>query len=261
VLQDDPLLQNDKELRMFCFIVKGDIDTETNTGAMRRDWEQVQTLAQDLGNAKWQYRALAQLGIAAFYDADLETARKDVGTALAAATKAGDAGAQIRILTILAHGFVDSKMYEQALAYLDNAIKIANLIPDAGYQFLAQELRIEALIGLRQLAAAQQVDEEVLTRARETGRTIQEATALGLGIKVAEGRNDRTQALAKLEQAITLSEAAGLTRLLAEVYSRAAEIHRESGDLEKAEHFAELASASTQTSGDLWAAGAAADTR
>src|SRR3984957_7285341 len=31
-LDDDPLLQNDKELRMFCLIVKGDIDTETNTG-------------------------------------------------------------------------------------------------------------------------------------------------------------------------------------------------------------------------------------
>ena len=105
-LEDDPLLQNDKELRMFCFIVKGDIDTETNTGAMKQDWEQVQTLAQELGNTKWQYRALAQLGIAAFYDADLETARKDVGAALAAATKAGDVGAQIRILTILANGLM-----------------------------------------------------------------------------------------------------------------------------------------------------------
>src|SRR5450432_254028 len=67
-LEDDPLLQHDKELRMFCLIVKGDIDTETNTGAMRQDWEQVQTLAHDLGELKWQYRALAQLSMAAFYD-------------------------------------------------------------------------------------------------------------------------------------------------------------------------------------------------
>ena len=52
-LQNDPLLQNDKELRMFCFIVKGDIDTETATAAMRQDWEQVQTLARDLGDKKW----------------------------------------------------------------------------------------------------------------------------------------------------------------------------------------------------------------
>ena len=60
-------------------------------------------------------------------------------------------------------------------------------------------------------------------------------------------------ALATLHQAITLGESAGLTRLLAGVYGRAAEIHRESGDLENAERFAELSSASTQASGDLWA--------
>src|SRR5260370_12426555 len=95
---------------MFCLIVKGDIDTETNTGAMRRDWEQVRTLARGLGNTKGQDRALAQLGIAAFYDADLENARKDVGAAVAAATTAGDAGAPIRWLAVLREGVVQSKI-------------------------------------------------------------------------------------------------------------------------------------------------------
>jgi len=59
--------------------------------------------------------------------------------------------------------------------------------------------------------------------------------------------------LATLQQAIDLGETAGLPRVLAAVYSRAAEIHRESGDLEKAERSAELAAASTQASGDVWA--------
>jgi CHAT domain-containing protein len=202
---------------------------------------------------KWQYRALAQLGIAAFYDADLETAGKNVGTALAAATKARDAGAQIRFLTILAHGFVESKMYEQALAYIENAIKIATATPDTGYQFPAQEIRIAALIGLKQLDTAQQVVAEFLTRARETRRSVHEATALVFAADVALARNDRQAALATLQQAIDLGETAGLPRVLAAVYSRAAEIHRESGDLEKAERSAELAAASTQASGDVWA--------
>ncbi len=252
-LEDNPLLQNDKDLRMFCLIVKGDIDSETTTGAMKQDWEQVQKLAQELGNTKWQYRALAQLGIAAFYNADLKTATNDVGTALAAATKAGDPGAKIRMLTILANGLVESKMYEQGLAYLDNAIKIATDTPDAGYQFAAEDLRIDALIGLGQLDAAQEKDKEVLARARGTHRTVQEAYALRLAASIAEARNDRETALARLDQAIALGEASGQMRLLADVYSRAAEIHRQRGDLEEAEHFAELASASTQSSGDLWA--------
>src|SRR5579863_8378255 len=178
-LEDDPLLQNDKELRMFCFIVKGDVDTETDTGAMRQDWEQVQILARDLGDTKWQYRALAQLGIAAFYDADLETAGKDVGTALAAATKARDAGAQIRMLTILGNGLLASKMYEQALAVVDNALKIASATPETGNQFGTQELRINILIGLGQLDAAQRAVEELLKSARETHNAPHETNLYG----------------------------------------------------------------------------------
>lgn len=251
-LEDDPLLQHDKEIRMFCLIVKGDIDTEINTGAMRQDWEQVEILAHGLGDKKWQYRALAQLGIAAFYDADLETARNDVRTALAEATTAGDAGAQIRVLTILGNGLVLSKMYEQALPYLEKAISVASAIPDSGYQFAAQEFRLDALIGLKQFDAAQRIIEDLLTRARETRRTVHEANALVLAADIAGARQDHKTALSKLEQATALGKGAGLTRLLAEVYGRTAEIHREDGDLEAAEQSAELAAASTQASGDVW---------
>src|SRR5205085_7005407 len=66
-------------------------------------------------------------------------------------------------------------------------------------------------------------------------------------------RNDRKAALTKVDEAIGLGEAAGLTRLLAEVYARAAELHQKNGAFEKAERSAELAAASTQTSGDVWA--------
>jgi CHAT domain-containing protein len=252
-LDDDPLLQADKELRMFCLIVKGDIDTETNTAAMREDWAQVRELAQQLDNTKWQYRALAQLGIAAFYDADLETARKNVGSALAAAEKAGDVGSQIRFLTILANALLQAKMYQQAVAYAENAIKMAAALPDAGYQFPAQELRIEALIGLAQYDAARGEADEMLKRAREGRRSAHEATALGLTADIASARNDRRTALAILDQTITLAEAPGLTRLLAGLYTRSADMHRKNGDLEKAERSAELAAASTQASGDVWA--------
>ena len=86
-LDNNPLLQTDKQLRLFCLIVKGDIDGEIDAGAMREDWQGVQDLANELGDKKWQYRALAQLGVAAFYNGDLATAGKNVASALAAATK------------------------------------------------------------------------------------------------------------------------------------------------------------------------------
>src|SRR4029077_20995103 len=70
---------------------------------------------------------------------------------------------------------------------------------------------------------------------------------------VAVARNARPAAVAALQQAMTLGESAGIPRLLARVYAQAARIYRESGDLENSERSAELAAASTQASGDLWA--------
>ena len=103
-LAANPLLQSDKELRMFCLIVKGDFDGESDTPAMRRDWTEVASLAQALGNTKWQYRAQGQLGFADFYDGDLPGAQRNVAQALIGATKTGDIGGQIFYLSTTASG-------------------------------------------------------------------------------------------------------------------------------------------------------------
>jgi hypothetical protein len=109
------------------------------------------------------------------------------------------------------------------------------------------------LIALKQLDTAQRLDQEALTRAREAHKPIHEAALYGLAATIAEARNDREAALGALQQAISLGESAGLTRMLAGIYARAADIYKVSGDLDNAERFADLSSASTQASGDLWA--------
>ena len=65
-LETNPLLLNDRQLRMFCLIVKGDVDSELNSNAMRHDWEQVQALAHALGNtseSRLALRVLAGAGL------------------------------------------------------------------------------------------------------------------------------------------------------------------------------------------------------
>ena len=109
------------------------------------------------------------------------------------------------------------------------------------------------MIGLKQLESAQRADDELLLRARETKRGLHEAIAWGLAADIAAVREDRPAALNFLERAIALGRAAGLTRVLANVYDRAAQIYREEADFDKAEGFADLAAASTQSSGDIWA--------
>jgi tetratricopeptide repeat protein len=251
-LATNPLLLQDKLLRMFAFIVKGDVDGEINSSAMGHDWEQVQTLAAELGNKKWQYRALAQLGVVAFYQADLETGRKDMGAALAAATSAGDAGAQIRFLTVLGTGLVLTKMDEQAIPYLEKALHIANLTPDAGYQFSTNEARLNALIDLKQLEAAQVLAEDMLRHAREQHRMEHEALTLIESAPLALARNDWKGAVSGLEQSLTISKAGGFMEQQESAQSLLAELYLQRGDLPRAKQYAALAAATTQANGDVW---------
>src|ERR1051325_7201565 len=52
-LATEPLLKTDREMRMFYFIIRGDLDGEMKSRAMRKDWEEVARLAKDLGDAEW----------------------------------------------------------------------------------------------------------------------------------------------------------------------------------------------------------------
>jgi len=251
-LDTNPILQTDKQLRLFCLIIKGDIDGEIDARAMAQDWEQVQTLAGELGDEKWQYRASAQLGLAAFYNGDLTTARKNVGGALMAATQSHDVGAQIRFLTAIGVGLAESKMYDQAVQYLQNALKIASATPDVGYPFTTNEALLQTLIGSGRVDAAQHVADDILLHAQERHLTQQQAIVLNVAARIASSRKDNKRAIADLDQSITLSEAGGFVRELAEAQSLLANIYREHGEFAKAEQFATEAAASTQASGDMW---------
>jgi hypothetical protein len=127
-LETDSLLKRDKPLRLFCLVIKGDIDRELDQRAARKDWQQVQTVAAELGEAHWQNRALAEIGISAFYDRDLQTASNNVATAVAVAAKIHDFAAQSRFTTAMGIGFLEAQMYERALPYFDNALQIAKSV-------------------------------------------------------------------------------------------------------------------------------------
>jgi hypothetical protein len=190
LLASNSILQTDKQLRLFCWIVKGDLDTAINTGAMRRDWEEVQALAKELGNQQWQYRARAQLGVAAFYEGDLETARTNVASALADATAAKDVASQIRVLSMLGNALNESKMFEQAIQYFDKAQSLSAAIPEAGYSFTLHQVRFVALVGLKQFAAADSLARDFVLRAQLERRRWAEVTGLELMARLHLVRGD-----------------------------------------------------------------------
>lgn len=248
-LATNPLLQSDKELRMFCLIVKGDFDGESDTTAMRRDWSEVASLAQALGNTKWQYRAQGQLGFADFFDGDLPGAQRNVAQALIGATKTGDIGGQIFYLSTTASGLVLQGMNDQANLYAMRAIALAEANPDAGYPIIAHQARLSAMVQAGQVAAAQEELKKLFARPEAQASDDQLSELNSMGAQIARSKGDLSGAIAYLNEAVRHSEVAGDTHALPEFQSELSDLYRLTGDLSQAEVLARRAAESAQALG------------
>jgi len=251
-LDTNPLLQSDTPLRLFCLVVRGDIDGELDAEPMRRDWEAVLELANELKDKKWQNRASGEIGFALFLEGDIQTARQKVAGALIAATTNHDTGAQIRYLAAIGTGLVLVGSYGEAVGYFDKALTVAAANPDTGYQFLIYEGRLQALKGMHRLDAAQQLAEDIITEARSRKRYVKETQALITASGIALAQNRYPDAIEQLRAAINLAVSGGFQRLLAAAEFDLADIYRKAGDQPKAEAAAEAAVAATQASGELY---------
>ena len=251
-LDKNPLLQSDKQLRLFCLMVLGDIDGEIDAAPMRRDWEAALKLAQELGDKKFENRASGELGFALFLEGDMASARQKVAGALMGAMMFGDTGAQIRYLAAVGHAYVQLGSYDDALGYFDKALKIAAANPDAGYQFVVNEGRLQAFRGMGKLDAAEQLANEIIVEARSRQKHVKETQALITAGTVENAKGDEAKAIEDFQTAIDLAQKGHFPRLLADAEFYLEDIYRKKGDLTKAESLAEAAADSTQNSGDLY---------
>src|SRR5258707_15080189 len=251
-LDKNPLLQSDNELRLFCLMVRGDIDGEIDAVPMRRDWEAALKVAQALGDKKWENRASGEIGFSLFLEGDMTAARQKVAGALIGATMLQDAGAQIRYLAAIGHAFVQMGSYDDALGYFDKALKIAASSPETGYQFVVNEGRLQAFRSMGKLDAAQDLADEIIAQARAKQKHAKETQALITASTVATAKNDEAKAVEDLQAAIELPQRGGFTRLLADAQFYLEDIYRKRGDLPKAESLAAAAAEGTQSSGDIY---------
>jgi CHAT domain-containing protein len=251
-LDKNPLLQSDKELRLFCLMVLGDIDGEIDAAPMRRDWEAALRLAQALGDKKLENRASGELGFALFLEGDMAAARQKVAGSLMGAMMMGDTGAQIRYLAAIGHAFVQMGSYDDALGYFDKALKIAAANPDTGYQFLVNEGKLQAFRGMGKLDDAEQLASEIIAQARAKQKHVKETQALITAGTVANAKGDQAKAIELFNEANDLAQRGQFTRLSADAQFYLEDIYRKRGDLLKAESLASAAAESTQDSGDLY---------
>jgi CHAT domain-containing protein len=251
-LLSNPLLESDKELRLFCLIVKGDVDGEIDAVPARRDWEEALTLATDLGDAKWKNRASAEIGFALFLEGDVTAAQQKVASALIAASVQHDVGAQIRYITAIGTAFVLMDSYDEGMNYLDKALKVARANPDAGYPFVIEESRLAALKGLGKLDDAERLANEIVTQAKERNKLVKETQALITISRIANAKHDDGKEISALESAIQLADKGGFKRLLTDAQFHLVDVYRRQGRTAEAEQLASAAAETTQSIGDIY---------
>ena len=250
---ENPLVQNDPELKLRLLVVKGNIDLEIDPPESRRDWEEVLSIAEKLGKHQWAARAGGELAILAFLEGDTTKARDMMTKAVGWARFYGDVAAQIRYYTIIGQGFVEMGRAEEGLQYLDRALKIAAEHPEVSFPMLAHTGRATALVRLNREAEAEAALNQILERARGTNRIDYEADLLArLGIL--EAQANRTQsAIGHLEEAVALARRTQVYRTVATAELQLAKLYAVAGDRERARTSAVEALDAIRSVGDRFA--------
>jgi tetratricopeptide (TPR) repeat protein len=166
-LGGNPIVQNNPKLKLRCLVVKGDVDMDFDDGLAQVDWTAALALAKSLNDPGWETCASGELGIISFLQGDHAGAVMSVGNVLSSATKSGDIGAQIRYLTLIGSGLTEFGRPEQALNYLDRALKLVASTPDLADPVLSYTEKARALADIGREQEATTLLQSVLSIARE----------------------------------------------------------------------------------------------
>ncbi len=231
----NPIVQGDRRLQLWCLIAKGYTDIEIDYRATKRDWLDAEEIANELGEKQWATRASGELGLVAFLEGSPGRAARLLGGALLSTMASGDRGGQIRFLELIGRGFEEVNRHTEALRFFDRAIKLADADKDSGLPFLAYEGKARALGAMGKAAEAKTVLDDALGKARSQQKRGHEAELLILRGKLASQMGDMDQAIADLESATQFAKRIQLFRMEADAMFELATLYRDEGELPTAE--------------------------
>lgn len=228
-LLNDPVVSSDPGLRLWCLTAKAYAEFDDDIAASKQDWQEALALANTLGDSKWASRARGELGVIAFTEGHLSTAVSLVGKALISSYQTKDVAAQVDFFSLIGAGLNEQLRYSEALAFFEQAIRVAEKNKDAGFPYLAYEGKVSAFLGLNRQSEARQVLETLLTKAREQNRRGEEAVGFILLGDLSIALKDTETAKTSYERAAHAFQELRINRGLDEAMFKLASIYRERG--------------------------------
>jgi CHAT domain-containing protein/tetratricopeptide (TPR) repeat protein len=228
-------VQRDSELLLFVSIAKADVDGELNALVAREDWQRIEQLAKSQNNQKWANRSLGEQSFSEFLVGNISKGRVLIATALEAAQKTNDVGGQIRYLTGIGAVLDQAHRYEQALEYQTKAADLVRSHPEAGYAFVTNEYRLEALVGLQNFTDAEVLAHSIINEASRRNKRVKEAQALITLARIQQQTKRSDNAIQTLGVAARLTSSGNFTRLSADIQFMLTDLYRERRDNRTAE--------------------------
>jgi CHAT domain-containing protein len=232
---EDPIVQNDPQLKLRYLTAKGYTDLDIDPLSARKEWEQAQVLAGKVGDRAREARASGELGIISFLAGDGAAAKKLVGNAFMSAVITGDVGAQVRYLSMFGNGLNQLKRFDEAVEYFNRALKLANQTPDIGFPFMAYEGKAEALIGMNSTPEAESLLTSAIDEAKRSGRRGHESQLYLVLGKTARAQGDEAAAIKHLQNAAEIARYGQFYRMDADAMFELASIYRSENKLQLAE--------------------------
>lgn len=232
---ENPIVQQDPKLRLFCLTAKGYTDLDVNLASCREAWEQALQTARELDDPLWESRASGELGIISFLEGDSAKAERLVGAALLSAMKNGDVAAQVRFLSMIGNGLADLQRYDDASQFFTRALKLASETKDIGFPFMAYEGQARCLTALDRPGEASKLLQTALEQARRDEKRGHEAQILILLGELRLATNKVPEAEKYLRDAGELSRTSQFRRMESEAMYQLATIYRNEGKLRETE--------------------------
>lgn len=248
----NPIVQNDPRLRLWCLIAKGYTDIELDYRVSKRDWLEAQDIAKSRGENQWVTRASGELGLIAFLEGNPGRAAKLLGGALLQTMTNGDTAGQVRFLELLGRGFEEVNRHAEALRFFERAIKLAEADPDCGLPFMGYEGKAQALTSLGKTEEARAVLESALAKAQSQDKRGHQAELLVRLGRLEAQTGNRQQALRYLEDAGQFATQVQFYRIEADAMYELAQLYRDAGDLSTADARATQGVTASQQVGDRY---------
>ncbi|MDQ1470507.1 MAG: hypothetical protein QOJ99_1987 [Bryobacterales bacterium] len=228
-------VQQDLALKQRCLEMKGYVDLNFDGVSARPTFEELERVTKTRGDTDARSRASGDLGILAFLEGNSSEAKWRVAKAIASSFLHGDKAAQVRYLSLMGQGQVETHRAGDSLWFFDRALSISRRTPDAGFPKLAVSGKASALTQLGRFAESRRVISEGLQYARLRSNIGFEVDMLAQDGELAEKENRTSDAIQLYETAANHAAQIHFNRGAAEVNARLAALYKSTGKLAQAE--------------------------